>query len=93
MPGQLQREIKQSKPFRNRHAEAYLNLLKTTDELQRAAATALKPYGITGQQYNVLRILNGSEPGGLACGEIASRMITHDPISRACSMQVNRSRV
>ena len=31
-----------------------------------------------GTQYNVLRILRGT-PEGLACGEIASRMITRDP--------------
>jgi DNA-binding MarR family transcriptional regulator len=79
MPGQLQREIKQGKPFSNLRAEAYLNLLKTADELERVVAAGLKPFGVTGTQYNVLRILRGSEPDGLACGEIASRMITHDP--------------
>lgn len=79
MSGQLQREIKQSKPFRNLYAEAYLNLLKTADLLEREMTAALKPFGLTGTQYNVLRILRGSEPDGLACGEIGSRMITHDP--------------
>jgi MarR family transcriptional regulator, organic hydroperoxide resistance regulator len=79
MAGRLQREIKQSKPFRNLRAEAYLNLLKTADVLEQATAAALKPYGISGTQYNVLRILRGAGPDGLRCSEIGSRMITRDP--------------
>ena len=36
-------------------------------------------HGITPSQYNVLRILRGSLPDGLASSEIADRMITRDP--------------
>src|ERR1035441_4725695 len=75
MAGRLQREIKQSKPFRNLHAEAYLNLLKTADVLEQAMSAGMKAYGISGTQYNVLRILRGARPDGLACSEIGSRMI------------------
>ena len=39
-----------------------LNLERTTAVLEHAFAEALKPYGITPTQYNVLRILRG-------CGE------------------------
>ena len=38
----------------------------------------LKPAGITPTQYNVLRILRGVSPQGIACQEIARRMITRD---------------
>jgi DNA-binding MarR family transcriptional regulator len=38
----------------------------------------LKTEDLSGTQYNVLRILRGA-PDGLACGEIAGRMITRDP--------------
>jgi len=38
----------------------------------------LKPAGITPTQYNVLRILRGVSPQGVACQEIARRMITRD---------------
>jgi MarR family transcriptional regulator, organic hydroperoxide resistance regulator len=79
MGAKLQEEIKQSKPFRSLHAEAYLNLQKTADQLSGAVTAALKPYGVSQTQYNVLRILRGAEPEGLACREIGSRMITHDP--------------
>ena len=56
----------------------FLDLLRTTDILSRGLATVLKTEGLSANQYNVLRILRGS-PGGLPCGEIASRMITRDP--------------
>ena len=58
--------------------EVFLDLLRTTDLLGRRVAMVLKPDDISGNQYNVLRILRGS-PDGLTCGEIASRMITRDP--------------
>ena len=48
------------------------------DLVRRAVDRTLEPYGVTPQQYNVLRILRGA-PEGLPCGEIASRMITRDP--------------
>ena len=46
--------------------------------LSRGPAQVLKIEDLSATQYNVLRILRGS-PEGLACGEIASRMITRDP--------------
>ncbi len=57
---------------------AFLELLRTTDMLWRGLVDILKAEDLSGIQYNVLRILRGS-PQGLACGEIASRMITRDP--------------
>ena len=57
---------------------AFLDLLRTTDMLSRGPAQVLKTADLSATQYNVLRILRGA-PEGLACGEIASRMITRDP--------------
>jgi len=57
---------------------AFLDLLRTCDILSRRLAEVLKPAELSATQYNVLRILRGAKQG-LACGEIASRMITHDP--------------
>jgi len=56
----------------------FLDLLRTTDMLSRGLVVLLKSEDLSANQYNVLRILRGS-PGGLPCGEIASRMITRDP--------------
>ncbi|MGH9676476.1 MAG: MarR family winged helix-turn-helix transcriptional regulator, partial [Candidatus Acidiferrum sp.] len=39
----------------------------------------LKSASLTDAQYNVLRILRGAEPQGLACRAIADSMISHDP--------------
>ena len=52
--------------------------MRTTDMLSRRLVMVLKAEDLSANQYNVLRILRGS-PGGLPCGEIASRMITRDP--------------
>jgi DNA-binding MarR family transcriptional regulator len=57
---------------------AFLDLLRTTDLLSRGMVRILKTEELSSTQYNVLRILRGT-PEGLACGEIASRMITRDP--------------
>ncbi|MGB8064499.1 MAG: MarR family transcriptional regulator [Candidatus Sulfotelmatobacter sp.] len=57
---------------------AFLELLRTTDLLSRGLVRILKTEDLSPTQYNVLRILRGA-PEGLACGEIASRMITRDP--------------
>lgn len=56
----------------------FLDLLRTTDLLSRVLVQVLKSEDLSATQYNVLRILRGA-PEGLACGEIASRMITRDP--------------
>src|SRR6266480_3739527 len=72
----------QSKSVRRRAAcpeeAAFLDLLRTCDLLSRGPAQVLKTEDLSATQYNVLRILRGA-PEGLACGEIASRMITRDP--------------
>jgi len=79
MSGRLKDELKQSKPFPSLEVEAYLNLLRTADLLGRAATDILKVAELSEAQYNILRILRGSSPSALACGEIGERMISRDP--------------
>jgi MarR family transcriptional regulator, organic hydroperoxide resistance regulator len=79
MPRGLQAELKQKIPFTSREAEAYLSLLHTADALQAQVEVRLKEFGLTGTQYNALRILRGAGPEGLPCREIGERMITRDP--------------
>jgi DNA-binding MarR family transcriptional regulator len=67
------------RPSRNLEQQAYLSLQRTADVLARAAEEAIKPSGLSGTQYNVLRILRGAGPDGLCCREVAERMLTHDP--------------
>jgi DNA-binding MarR family transcriptional regulator len=57
----------------------FVAILKAADSLSQDADHLIKSAGLTGAQYNVLRILRGAEPGGLPCSGIAERMISHDP--------------
>ncbi|MGA8430275.1 MAG: MarR family transcriptional regulator [Candidatus Sulfotelmatobacter sp.] len=66
------------RPVNCREEAAFLDLLRTTDVLSRRLSLVLKSEDLSSTQYNVLRILRGA-PEGLACGEIADRMITRDP--------------
>ncbi len=59
--------------------QTFIALLKAADALAQEAEQLLKANGLTGAQYNVLRILRGAEPEGLACSTIGERMISHDP--------------
>lgn len=59
--------------------QTFIALLKAADALAQEAEQLLKAKGLTGAQYNVLRILRGAEPEGLACSAIGERMISHDP--------------
>jgi DNA-binding MarR family transcriptional regulator len=74
----LQREIKKKTPFELPEQEAMLNLLRTADRLQIRFARLFRRFGLTPQQYNILRILRG-EGRPLPILEIASRMITVVP--------------
>jgi DNA-binding MarR family transcriptional regulator len=75
----LREEIKQQKPFKSLQEEAALNVVRTSALLVDTFERLFKPYGITGTQYNVLRILRGSEPNGLCRNEIRDRMLTRMP--------------
>jgi DNA-binding MarR family transcriptional regulator len=75
----LQEEIKQARPFHSPEEEVMLALARTSDALWRGAEEVLKTSGLTGTQYNVLRILRGAGESGLSCGEVSGRMITREP--------------
>jgi MarR family transcriptional regulator, organic hydroperoxide resistance regulator len=79
MAAQLQSELMQQKPFESLEQEALLNVLRTADVLMQRIAAVLKPFKLSHSQYNVLRILRGAGPDGLACQEVAERMISRDP--------------
>jgi len=60
-------------------AQVFVALLRAAERLGQDAEQLIKENSLTGTQYNVLRILRGAEPEGLACKGIADRMISHDP--------------
>jgi DNA-binding MarR family transcriptional regulator len=70
----LEQEIRQDK-FENEHVKAILNVLFTANWLQNRISAVLKPFGLTHEQFNVLRILKGSHPRSMCQKDILSRMI------------------
>jgi DNA-binding MarR family transcriptional regulator len=79
MPSTLREELKQSKPFNSLEQEALLSIVRTSADLMDRFELFLRPYNITSTQYNVLRILRGSEPEGLCRNELRDRMLTRMP--------------
>ena len=75
----LQRELKQSKPFRSLEQEALLSIERTAALLSHGVADALRPYDITPTQYNVLRILRGAGEQGLCRNDVRDRLVAQVP--------------
>ncbi len=71
----LEKEIQQSS-FANEHIKANLNVVFTANWLYNKISTILKPYNLTHEQFNVLRILRGSHPRSMCQKDILCRMIS-----------------
>ncbi len=70
----IEEAIQQKLPFRNMHQKAVVNLIYTTNWLQDRLREHLKPYDITVQQYNVLRILRGANKP-ISTSDIRERLL------------------
>jgi DNA-binding MarR family transcriptional regulator len=57
----------------------FVSFMQIADVFGSEAELVVKTAGLTGAQYNVLRILRGAGREGLACREIGERMISRDP--------------
>ena len=71
----VQREIRQSKPFRSTAQEATIALLRTASVVSRGVARVVEPSGLSLAQYNALRIIRGAGTGGIPTLSIRERMI------------------
>lgn len=58
---------------------AYVALVKAADRMKTRMEMIFVPFDITGQQYNVLRILRGAEPEGSPTLTIAERLVEQTP--------------
>jgi len=74
----ISEEIKQTK-FDNVYLKAFINVMFTGSFLRFQQQQTLKPFGITMQQFNVLKILNGRHPKTMQAGEIKKVMIDKSP--------------
>jgi DNA-binding MarR family transcriptional regulator len=72
-------EIKQDKPMRMPGQVAVITIFRTADVLRHAVERSLSAFGISEEQYNVLRILRGAGEFGLPTLEIASRTLYRSP--------------
>lgn len=70
----LEDDIKQEK-FQSEHQKAAINILYTGSWLYNINVSFLKKFGITPEQFNVLRILRGNHPKAIMLAEITRRMI------------------
>ncbi|CAN5202334.1 MarR family transcriptional regulator [soil metagenome] len=70
----IEQDIKQEK-FENEFHKAGVNVLFTSSWLHNINSIRLKSHDVTPEQFNVLRILRGSQPNALMLAEITSRMI------------------
>jgi DNA-binding MarR family transcriptional regulator len=79
MAGRLQSELRKKKPFDVVEEELFLNIMRSAEHLSRPFMCFFKATGLTGSQYNVLRILRGHGEEGIPCHEIAEQMVSYDP--------------
>ncbi|MEX6688780.1 MarR family transcriptional regulator [Danxiaibacter flavus] len=70
----LEEAIKSTK-FKSEVHKAGLNILYTAWWLKTMMSKELKDFGLTHEQYNVLRILKGKHPEQMCVKDIACRMI------------------
>lgn len=74
--GDLAKEI--NSKFTNERVKALLNIKYTAGWLDQIGAEIMKPYKISEQQYNILRILKGAGKA-ITVNEVKERMIQKSP--------------
>lgn len=74
-------EAIQQKQFLNAYQKAHVNILYTAAALSQQTALAIKPFHLTVQQFNILRILRGRHPEPMTIKDLTSRML--DKMSNA----------
>src|SRR5437763_11602785 len=80
MDSVVARELQQQRGFASGEQEVLLGVLIAAARIVEPWEKFLKATaGLTNNQYNVLRILRGSHPSRLTCGDITGRMIARDP--------------
>lgn len=77
----IEEEIKQATPFKSPYHRLMVNLIYTSNWMADSQSKLLKPFGLTLQQYNVLRILRGKAPNPVKVSDITERML--DKMSNA----------
>ncbi len=78
-PNSLYEELEIGKPLGNLGVELFLNLVRTAEVFGNQAERLLGEFGMTGSQYNALRIVGGGPEHGTPVLTISKRMVSRDP--------------
>lgn len=70
----LEDEIQQ-KEFKDEYSKAIVNILFTHSYIVTKQSSLFKPYGLSPEQYNVLRILRGQNGNPITVSSIQDRML------------------
>ena len=70
----IENDIRQKKKFKNEFHKLIINLMYTSGFVYRMNLHHLKPFGISPEQYNVLRILKGQYPKPASVKMLIERM-------------------
>lgn len=65
----------QQKSFKSQRQKAHINLVFTASFLNLDSGKVLKPFGISIQQFNILRILKGAHPKPSSIKELTTKML------------------
>ena len=71
---ELEKEIQQTR-FEHEYQKLMLNIIYTSNWLSLKHTQRLKPYGISPQQFNILRILRGQYPNSATVTLLTDRML------------------
>jgi DNA-binding MarR family transcriptional regulator len=86
----IEEAIRQGKPMAPMQ-KAVINLMYTYHWHMERSAMLLKPFDITPQQFNVLRILRGRFPEAAPVGEVKAVMLDKNPdLTRLCDRLVQK---
>lgn len=78
-PTSVAEEIHQTRPFQSTGHETVVTLFRTAAVIDRHFAPVMEGAGLTGAQYNVLRILRGAGADGLPTLAIRDRLVDLSP--------------
>ncbi|MEN0005788.1 MAG: hypothetical protein AAF798_16690 [Bacteroidota bacterium] len=76
----IERELRH-KQFKTEFQKAHINILYSASCLSAKATAVLKPYNLSWQQFNIMRILKGIHPKPATIKQLTLRMI--DKMSNA----------
>lgn len=65
--------------FKSEQQKALLNILFTANWLKHQDALRLAPFGLSAQQYNILRILRGAKGKRMSMHQVLDRMLDRAP--------------